>query len=363
MTFSKAGKAALRKIGAGRAWDESKHPRVAAGSGDPSGQFAATTVGPESEALFDRLSKDGRKRTWKEMVEEARLAGIPKPLAQYNEWRRLNNLKKKGALKPEEQKPLLKRGSHLEVLTSPHEISRKLIEDLRASKETDRSTLASIAEHRLKNSEHNLTQGIHQRHGMRSGELMIEIPLERQRVHYAKGDRLARRSAAGLFVTMARGDLPSYLTDATQRVFISTQSNRQDEVLTRKLGHSFTSAATGGDGHVVFYMAGLSVGDKMNHANYIHEMAHNMATRTYGSPSLRSGSPIDKVYSLWSKDPNMAAPPTVYGRTNVAEAYAEAITTHYMVRGGLEYRGAYRLSPSWQEAANAELKYAELKKI
>lgn len=156
------------------------------------------------------------------------------------------------------------------------------------------------------------------RHGMTNPQDMWSVEFEGVRYHDSGAFR-ANARAIKLIEEMAATDrLPRSLSRHTTDVYISGQRNKDDSLWEQRYGiANFRSAATGGQGSVVFYD-----GAPANRENLLHEMGHNLALGRYGAATPPSTSDYASAMQT-------AAPPTRYAAYAPAEDFAESVRLYF----------------------------------
>lgn len=182
------------------------------------------------------------------------------------------------------------------------------------------------AENALKANEHGFPVEGQRVHGMANYEPMMSFKMEHMEIHYTASNR---KAVANMLADYSRNPIPLEVTAHTRAMYFSDQANKEDAYWAKRYNTThFKSAATGGDGRIVFYKQN----DSGHHiiATTAHEMGHNLARGVYHDSDPGSNSPIGKLYDAWKANPHSAVPPpTDYGRNSRSEAFAEAVSVRF----------------------------------
>ena len=180
-------------------------------------------------------------------------------------------------------------------------------------------------------------------HGMTTTTKMRKVKVEGVEIFYEDG---LEYEASQLI--SAAGKMNPRLWRQNKKVIITNQNNKEDAHWATEFGtKGFVSAATGGDGNVVFY------GGRFNRTTLTHESAHNLAYNLWGttSPNKKPGN-VGKHKSDFSDREEgrlkrgdrtrIENAVTGYGKNNSAEDFAEYVTAfeEIVVKGGHRYKEA-----------------------
>lgn len=304
--------------------------------------------------LYNRMKNEGLTRS--QMIARAQAEGHPDAEKHITNLMRQTAREGRRALKKAGIERIIKKRKGKGVV---EEIQKKvggdgIIDQLRklnkesrlGSQEAQTRALLFLQAH-----EKTAATAIKMEHGMPGPEKMFVVNMDGIPLHYAM-DSQSRMTAAALMAKTAVDPLPPELTRHTRNVFISTLRNSADpkwEVRYKTPG--FISAATGGDGNVVFYNTG---GGSMSSSWNVlaHEMGHNLAKGVYGNTDPGPSSGIGALYDRWkSKASGYENVPTHYARHNRSEAFAEAIARYFGGKAG----GYDPLTPKYQRAVEGVL--------
>ena len=201
-----------------------------------------------------------------------------------------------------------------EQLTTKINALRKRIETAEKKYSNEREKLI----HSL--LEPTVSRSILQRqHGMSEPEYMWACEFEGIKFHGTAMFSPSHKALKVIDELLKRPKLPDSFTRHTSDIYFTDQKNKDDaywqEVYKIK---GFTSAATGGDGKVVFYSSSSPSLDVL-----VHEMGHNFAKGRYGQTRPPQESQYAKV--IKSKEP----PATWYGTTDPGEDFAETAELYF----------------------------------
>ncbi|MBH8566733.1 hypothetical protein I8748_32055 [Nostoc sp. CENA67] len=157
-------------------------------------------------------------------------------------------------------------------------------------------------------------------HGMSESEDMWSVEHEGVRYHSTGSLDKNHPLIKAISLDVEENDpLPKSLTRYTSDVYFSSQRNRDDKYWEKTYNiKDFKSAATGGNGSVVYYNGGSS-----DRGTLIHEMGHNLATGRYGATAPPESS---NYIQAAIKDGDH---PSSYGRNSRAEDFAETARMYH----------------------------------
>jgi phage gp29-like protein len=187
-------------------------------------------------------------------------------------------------------------------------------------------------------------------HNMAGPKLMQRVVVDHMEMFYERTER-GRNAAATLLAVYGRG-IPPELTFGTTKIVLTDEQSTKDVFLSKQYNKTFVSAATGGDGRVVFYKSGINQSQNSYSAQgkqiLAHELSHNLSRMLYGNTQPPYDSAAEKLYQKAKKTKDWRLSPSDYGMTTVGEYYAEAIGNHVA-------SGASKAKPELAAFATAEL--------
>lgn len=157
-------------------------------------------------------------------------------------------------------------------------------------------------------------------HGMSSDVQFKGFKLGNQEVYWE--DRAnAEFFVRDLFTAKRNGiELPGPLSAATEKVYFTSQTNKNDAYWQQRYSGFTHSLATGGDGNIVVYR-----GKQLDLASYAHESGHNLAAKLYGDTEPSVGS---KYRTAMRGE----QPVSEYAKNSPSEDFAES-ASQYVVNG------------------------------
>jgi hypothetical protein len=178
--------------------------------------------------------------------------------------------------------------------------------------------------------EHSAPVGPVQRHGMSTPEEMHGMMIEGTHFQWSQA---TKDRASYAIAEIVQANTHQKIWDANKTVVLSAQKNKDDshwEVAYDEPG--FTSAATGGDGHVVGYHIDQH---GMTADTFHHESGHNFAGKVWGntSPLVYGPTYEGKASDGYARAQKKEKAVSAYGAKSPAEDFAEAVrlysSAHY----------------------------------